>query len=154
MECTVIKIDKDNRIFLPHSLLKHAEWITGDKPLKAWLLVAAAGRCRLLSSPEFEGDASCRSLQASIDAESGQSAGSLVEFRDEASVVLGLRLLPIEITPPGPGWRLTLPRALAAIMQIEPKKSSVALFYSQAHIEIWTLDTLRASMAVPLTELI
>jgi hypothetical protein len=108
----------------------------------------------LLSSDEVDNDASCRSLRATIDAELDRLTGSLLEFRDEASVALSLRLQPIEITPPGPGWRLTLPRALAAIMQIRPKESSVALLLFQEHIEIWTLETLRTSLAAPLAEII
>jgi DNA-binding transcriptional regulator/RsmH inhibitor MraZ len=153
MECTILKVDEDYRILLPQSLLKRAGWTVGEEPLKGWLLVGGLGKFRLLSSAAFERDPGCRSLLATI-AEIGQPTGSLIEFRDEASVVLGLRLEPVEITPRGPGWRLTLPRALAAIMQIRSKESSVALLLLQEQIEIWTLETLRASMTVPLSEFI
>jgi hypothetical protein len=69
-------------------------------------------------------------------------------------VVLGLRLQPVEITPPGPGWRLAFPKTLATIMQICPKETSVALLDLQEHIEIWTLELLRASATKPLTEIL
>ena len=154
MECTVLKVDQDYRIILPLARLRRAGWAPGSEPLKGWLLIGGPGRCRLLSSAEFESDPGCLSLRAAIDAEPDRPAGSLIEFRDEASVVLGLRLQPVEIAPPGPGWRLPLPRSLAAIMEIRPKESSVALLFIQDHIEIWTLETLRASVSTPLTEII
>ncbi len=154
MECSVQKVDKDYRIFLPQAVLRRAKWISGDSPLEARLVVGSAGRCRLLSLAEFEGDAGCRALRDAIEAEADRPTSGAAEFDDEDSAVLGLRLLSVEITPPGPGWRLALPRALAAIMGVQPKESSVAVLFLQDRIEIWTLETLRAGVATPLTELI
>lgn len=154
MECTIVKVQKDYRIFLPEPYLAGTGWTLGDEPLKGWLLVAGPGRCRLLSSAEFDGDPACKSLLSAIDAEIDRPADNAVELRDAESVALGLRLIPIEISPPGPGWRLTLPKTLAAIMEIRPKESSVALLSFRQHLEIWTLETLRASIAVPLAEII
>jgi hypothetical protein len=108
----------------------------------------------LLSSHEVENDASCQSLRAAINAELHRPTGNLLEFRDETSTVLDLRLQAVEITPPAPGWRLALPRVSAAIMQIRPQESSVALLLIQEHIEIWTMDVLRESVTTPLAEII
>lgn len=149
-----MKVGRDYRIVLPQSLLRRAGWISGGEPLKAWLLVGGPGRCRLMSSAEFEKDPGCLSLQAAVEAEADHPAESGIEFRDETLVALGMRLFPIEIAPPGPGWRLTLPRTLAAIMQISPQVSSVALLFADEQMEIWTLETLRASVAPPLAEII
>ena len=110
MECTIVKVQKDYRIFLPEPYLAGTGWTLGDEPLKGWLLVAGPGRCRLLSSAEFDGDPACKSLLSAIDAEIDRPADNAVELRDAESVALGLRLIPIEISPPGPGWRLTLPK--------------------------------------------
>ena len=107
-----------------------------------------------MSSAEFESDPGCLSRRAAVDAEIDQPVGSAIDFRDDALVALSMRLFQIEITPPGPGWRLTLPRALAAIMQIRPKESSVALLLFPKHIEIWTLEALRASVDTPFAEVI
>jgi len=153
MECTILKVDQDSRILLPQAVLKRTGWTVGAEPLKGWLLIVGPGRSRLLSSTEFDRDPGCRSLLATV-AEIDQQTGSLIEFRGDPSVTLGLRLQQVEIAPPGPGWRLTLPKTLAMIMQIRPKEGSVALLLVQEHIEIWTVETLRASMAVPLTEII
>jgi hypothetical protein len=154
MEWAISKLDEDHRIMLPTSLVRHIQWISGGEPLNAWLLVGGPGRCRLLSPTEVDDDAYCQSLRAAVNVEADQPIDAVSEFRDEASVALGLRLLPIEISPRGPGWRLTIPKTLAAIMQIHPKESAIALLFSQKHIEIWTMDTLRSSVAVPLSELI
>jgi hypothetical protein len=154
MECTILKVEKDYRIFLPQSLLRRAGWISGSKALEAWLLVGGSGKSRLMSAAEFEKDPACLSLKAAIEMEAGKPAGSGIEFRDDALVALGMRLFQIEITPPGPGWRLALPRTLAAIMQIHPGETSVALLLLPHNIEIWTLETLRASVNVPLAEII
>jgi hypothetical protein len=154
MNCAILKVDQNHRVFLPETDLKGAGWVLGDVPLRGWLLVGGPGRCRLLSSAEFDGDPSCLSLRAAIDAAIGNPVKNAIEFPDEASAALSLRLFAIEVAPPGPGWRLTLPRPLAAIMQIRPKESSVALLHFQKYLEIWTLEALRASLAVPLAEMI
>jgi hypothetical protein len=107
-----------------------------------------------MSGSEFDNDPSCQSLQARINEERDNQTGNALEFREEPVAALGLRLWPVEITPPGPGWRLTLPKVLAAVMQIRPKESSLAILISPQHIELWTWDTLRASMAIPLTDLV
>jgi hypothetical protein len=117
-------------------------------------VVGGHGKCRLLSLAEFESDPGCLSLRAAVEADNERLAGSAIDFRDDAEATLALRLFQIEITPPGPGWRLALPRSLAAIMQIRPKEDSVALLFSRHSVEIWTLETLRASVTVPLAEIL
>jgi hypothetical protein len=153
MECSILKVDRSCRILLSKDILERAGWVPGDEPLKGWIVVGGPGRCRLLSSAEFEGDKGCLALKAAIDAELDQPTGSAIEFRDDALAVLGVRLIPIEIAPPGPGWRITLPRCLIEITRIRPGESSVALIFFHEHVEIWTLETLRAATAVPLAEL-
>jgi len=129
-------------------------WIKGAEPIQAWLLLGGIGRCRLLAPQEVEADPRCRSLRLRNETEEAPIAGHISEFEDDASAILGLRLLDVEITPRGPGWRLTLPKILIAIMQIRPKESTVALLLSHGHIEIWSMDALRTSVAIPISELI
>jgi hypothetical protein len=154
LDCTILRVDKDYRIFLPQVLLRRIGWLTEAQSRQAWLLVGSPGRCRLLSAAEVESDPNLRSLRASIDTELNAASVNVLEFRDEGLVTLALRLLSVEISPPGPGWRLTLPKPLAAIMQIHPKQSDVALLLFGEHIEIWTMETLRSSVATPLLEII
>jgi hypothetical protein len=154
MEWAISKVDEDQRILLPTSLVRHAAWIAGSESLNAWLLVGGPGRCRLLSPAEVDDDPRCQFIRTHVEAEAAQQTAAASDFRDEASVAMELRLLPIEISPRGPGWRLTIPKVLAAIMQIQPRASSVAVLLPQTHIEIWTMDTLRQAVSVPLSELI
>ncbi len=126
----------------------------GDQPLYGWLLLDSPGRCRLLSAAEVENDPNFQSLRARIGAELNAPSSNLLEFQDEVSVALSLRVVPVEIAPPKPGWRLTLPRPIAAIMHIHPGVSEVAAFLLQGHIELWTIETLRSSVTTPLIRII
>jgi hypothetical protein len=154
MECIALKVEKDYRVFLPQAVLKRASWISGTGTVSGWLVVGGSGRFRLLSSAEAEGDAGCQSLRDEIDAEAGRPIGSAIEFSDEASALVGLRLLPVEIAPPGPGWRLTLPRAIAMIMGIRPKEHIFAVLPTKGHIEFWTQGAVHASLTTSLTDLV
>lgn len=78
----------------------------------------------------------------------------MLEFHDEASLALALRLVHVRITPPDPGRRLTVPKAIAAIMQIRPGESELALWFVHGHIELWTLEMLRSAVTTPLTDFI
>ena len=77
-----------------------------------------------------------------------------LEFHDESLVALPLRLLPIQVTPPDPGWRLTLPRPVAAVMKITPGVSEVAAILLRGHVELWTIELLASAMSTPLADLI
>jgi hypothetical protein len=150
----IAKVDKSCRIVLPAALVQQAAWIVGDALQFGWLLMGDPGRCRLLSPAEVENDATLQSLRARIDAELGTAGTSMLEFRDEASLALALRLVQVRIAPPEPGRRLTLPKAIAAIMQIRPGESEVALWLVHGHIELWTVETMRSAITTPLTEII
>lgn len=77
-----------------------------------------------------------------------------LEFADDASVGLTLRLAPVQLTPPKPGWRIAFPRYIAAIMQIRPDESEVAALFIEGYAEFWTLEALRSSFAVPLVDIL
>ena len=149
----IVKLEKSYRIVLPVALLQQVAWIAGDDPLFGWLLMGNPGRCRLLSPAEVENDTATQSLRARIDAELS-TVGSMVEFHDETSLALALRLVQVRIAPPEPARRLTLPKAIAAIMQIRPGESELALWYLHGHIELWTIETLRSAVTTPLTEIL
>jgi hypothetical protein len=153
-EYNILRVEASYRIRLPAPLLRRAGWLAGDQPLDGWLLVGSPGRCRLLSVSEVENDANFQALLARISAELGTASTNSLAFHDEPSVALALRLLPIQITPPEPGWRLTLPRPIAAVMQITPGKSDIAALVFQGHIELWTIETLTFAMSTPLSEFI
>jgi hypothetical protein len=149
----IVKVDKSCRIILPAALSRQIAWIAGDAPLFGWLLMGSPGRCRLLSSAEVERDAAAQTLRTRIDAELRTVESGTLDFRDEASLALALRLVQVRIAPPEPGWRFTLPRATAAIMRIRPGEDEVALWFLHGHIELWTIEALRSAVGTPLAEI-
>jgi hypothetical protein len=154
LESCIVSVDKSYRVTLPKPFCKRTGWIIGDTSHGAWLLIGDSGRCRLLSNGELEGEPHFQSLRERIAAEVSSGGADPLEFHDEASVALPLRLVPVEVMPRGPGWRLTLPRHIAAIMQIRPGESDICALFFEGHIELWTMETLRSSVSTPLTEII
>ena len=150
----IVKLDKSCRIILPAALSQQVPWIAGDESSSGWLLMGSPGRCRLLSPAEVESSTTAQSLRARIDAELSTAGSGMLEFHDETSLGLALRLVQVRIAPPEPGFRLTLPKAIAAIMQIRPGESEVALWFLHGHIELWTIEALRSAVTTPLTEII
>jgi hypothetical protein len=147
-------VDESYRIILPQPLLSQVHWITGSQPINAWLLIGNAGRCRVLSAAELETDPDLQSLQSRIVDELTPSGSGLLEFRDAISATLPLRLIPIKIKRHGPRWRLALPRHVAAMMQLRPQESDIAALFLDEHIELWTIETLKAAVNTPLTQII
>jgi hypothetical protein len=154
-EAKIISVEASYRVRLPQPLCRQVVWIAGSKPLAAWLLVGSSGRCRLLSALELGTDPQLRALKDAISSSAAERATSVVEFEEESQVALGQRLLEIQLTlHKTSGWRFTLPRVLAAIMQLSPKESEVAALFVEDHIELWTIDTLREAVSVPLSEIV
>jgi hypothetical protein len=154
LEANILSVDEAYRVTLPQSLCRQSDWISGDQPHSAWLLLGNSGRCRLLSATEVESDPTLQSLQARTTLELTEPSHNPLEFQDEVSAALAFRLMAVEITPRKPGWRLTLPRPVAAIMNIRPKDSDVAALFLQKHIELWTIEALRSAVNMPLTQII
>jgi len=143
-------MDKSYRVVLPVALLQQVSWISGEDPILAWLLVGNSGRCKLLSAAEVESDGSARSLRARIRDELHTRSESILEFHDEESLALSLRLVQVRIAPPEPGRRITLPKLLVSLMQLRPGESEVALWFVHEHVELWTIEALRSAIARPL----
>lgn len=154
LEYNTVKVDRYYRILLRQSLVRQLPWLKGEGAIEAWLLVGNSSRCRLLSSYEVKNDSRLRELRARIEAEVNLTSTDALEFHDESLVALPLRLLPIQVTPPDPGWRLTLPRPVAAVMKITPGVSEVAAILLRGHVELWTIELLASAMSTPLADLI
>ena len=150
----VVKVDTSYRIVLPAALSKLVPWIVGDELLFGWLLMGSPGRYKLLSPAEIESDAATQSLRNRIGAELSAGGGSMLEFHDEASLALALRLVQVRIAPPDPGRRLTLPKVVAAMMQIRPGETDLAVWFLHGHIELWTIETLRSAATPQLSDFI
>ena len=153
MEHALVKIEKDYRIHIPKILLSGVGWVPENNK-GASVLVGDSGRCRLLTGTEVQDDPDCRRLREEIGAVLEEPLSSLLSFREESVTALPLRLLPVDIFPHGAGYRMTLPKLLTGILQVWPGKDSVAVIVNQAHIEIWSLETLRIAVTPRLGELL
>jgi hypothetical protein len=154
-EASILAVEASYRIRLPQPLCRRVGWIVGEQALAGWLLLADSGRCRLLSSTEAASDPDLRSLRARIAGELNARSIGILEFQNEVSVALTLRLAEIQLTPhETSGWRFTLPRTVAAIMQVRPKQSEVAAIFVQNHIELWTIEKLKTAVDSPMMDLV
>jgi hypothetical protein len=154
-EASILAVEASYRIRIPQPLCKRIDWIVGEQPLAAWLVLADSRRCRLLSSIEVASGSDLQPLKARIADELSARNTGILEFQNEISVALTLRLVEIQLTRhETSGWRFTLPRTIATIMQVRPSQSEVAAIFVQDHIEIWTIEKLRSAVDVPLTEIV
>jgi bifunctional DNA-binding transcriptional regulator/antitoxin component of YhaV-PrlF toxin-antitoxin module len=151
--CFAVKLDRDGRITIPAAVVRSAGWLRGDVPLQAWLIIGNSGRCRVLPPAQLENDELAIRLRTAADATTAL-AEAATRFEDEAVESLAFRLVPLELFPPGPGWRFLLPKWLALIMGVESKERSVALLHLHGYIEIWNLELLRASLDKPISDLV
>ncbi|MGA7505993.1 MAG: hypothetical protein WA252_18105 [Candidatus Sulfotelmatobacter sp.] len=153
-EASIIRVESSYRLRLPQALCKRLNWLV-DGPARAWLLVGTPGRCRMLPSAEVDASPELRALAARIAEQASDRSSSIVEFHDEASVGLTQRLVEIQMTKhTTSGWRFTLPRVVAAIMQLRPEASELAVLLVQGRVELWTLETLRAAVSQPLPDIL
>jgi hypothetical protein len=128
--------------------------MTGVHALDGWLLVGSADRCRILSNNELDSDPELQKLQANITNEINTSSDSVLDFRAASLVALPLRLVPLEIKRYGPRWRFVIPQIVAVAMKIHPTESDVAALFLDGHIELWTIEMLRAAFDHPLSQLL
>jgi len=71
------------------------------------------------------------------------------EFEDSAIAILRMRLVPTRLSPPPPGWRLTLPTAVAYLLRSMRGDNAVAIMITQGYIEIRSVDDLRSESDLP-----
>jgi hypothetical protein len=113
------------------------------------------GRYRLLSVGDVEANPNLKALRAKLSEQSNETTkNDPLEFEDETSATLPLRLASVQLSPPRPGWRLTLPRAITTVMGVLPGEDEVALLISNGHIEIWTIEKLKSALRIPLADIV
>jgi hypothetical protein len=109
----------------------------------AYLYVVAPGRYRLLSSLQVHGSAPLVALLERLK-QLDSPDPSLAPYEAEADyvTVAPMRLRPIKLAlkgPPGPGWRMTLPRDLPPLGTAEVGQH-LSLLFSQGYPELWSAD--------------
>lgn len=128
--------------------------MTGVQALDGWLLVGSADRCRILSCSELDCDPELQKLQSNITNEINASSDSVLDFREATMAALPLRLVPIEINRFGSRWRLVIPQVVAVPMRIRAVHSDIVALFLDGHIELWTIEMLRAAFDHPLSLLL
>ena len=150
----VLALEKSYRLRLPQPLCQKVGWITGAE-VSAWLLLYTSERCRLLSRSEIDDDPDLKELHSKATGKATHHESGSLEFQDAASVVLRLRLQEIELNRhETSGWRFTLPRTMAAIMQLCPEESSLVALIVQDHVELWTISAMRSAANTPFSEIL
>jgi hypothetical protein len=143
--------DGFDRLALPKQLSSRIPWLSGDQPLKAWLVLISAGRYRLLSDDQVGENPHFESLRSLIMGTSAGGASDPAIAQEDARSALTARLLSVVVSPPKPAWRVSLPKAIKIF---EPPNCDTndftILLAADGHWEIWYTDVLRAAAFLPL----
>lgn len=151
LESDLTSVDLDGeRIRLPAHLADKAG-LSGPVGKKAWLLVMAPGRYRLVTkTPEEDSDLS-RLIQ--YWKELGET-GSALDVIDSSRAAMRARVIAIVVSPPPPGWRISLPKALLALVPKTEDRSRVLVFPVAGCIEFWFPDTFKRFGSTPFSDLL
>lgn len=137
------KVDASNRITLPEQFSDRIPWLKNGE-VRAWLLLVAEGRYRLLSDQQLVDDPELEPVrQLILEGRTVNTAGPTSAI-DSADAAIVARLTPVTVSPPGPGWRIAIPRSLDVFLpeNCDGKKFSV-LLSPDGYWEIWYTDVLK-----------
>jgi hypothetical protein len=115
------------------------------------VLLLAPGRYRLLSDEQVQQDPLLEPVRSLIlDGKSVDRTGPTIAEETRFAAVVA-RLVPTQIAPPGPGWRISFPKAFDVFVPSDcnPKAFSI-IFCSEGYLEIWYTDVLRKAVFLPL----
>lgn len=138
------------RIAVPKHFSEHVPWMTGSTTVQAWILLLTAGRYRVLSDEQVQNDPYLQPIRLLIleGTPVVETAPSTAEEPERVAVIA--KLVPVSIAPPepqGPGWRISLPKALEEFVPqgCNPKALSI-LFSLEGYLEIWYTEVLRRAV--------
>jgi hypothetical protein len=124
--------------------------MTGEESIGGWLLVVSSGRYRLLSEDQVQADPQLGSIHSLVTQGKTAAAMEPTEVQEVGRAALVARLLPTTITPPPPGWRVTIPKLLKVLTPPEcDLKQFVVLLSPEGYCEIWCTETLRRAAFLP-----
>jgi hypothetical protein len=143
-----ITADFANRIALPKHLSDRIPWLMGKESIQAWLLLVTPGRFRLLSDDQVKSDPQLEPVRSLIvDGKSAVAAEpTCSEEPTDAAIVA--RLVPALIAAPGPGWRISFPKAFELFVPREGNAKAFSIIFSlEGYLEIWCTDVLRRALS-------
>jgi hypothetical protein len=146
---------EDGRIRLPQHISSKLSWLQGTEVLNVWLLVEEAGRYRVLADQHFETSAALREIREIVlrdgeDEDNSYAPEGYPECAETAS--LRARLLPAQLSPKGPCWRLSIPAELPPENTADEGRT-LYLLLSQGHLEIWSKDRFEELLRLPISKL-
>lgn len=144
-----LKLEGD-RVSIPARFTDRIQWLRGEAPIKAWLLLLEVGRYKLVPEEEVQRSPLLRGVLERLLEPDLHSSFDPVEVEGAESVALAARLIATTASPPGPSWRVILPQQALDLMALPERPSHVFLFISLGHLEFWSDDLVRRSVGVPL----
>jgi hypothetical protein len=140
-------LDPDDRITLPKHLSDQMSWMAGTN-VRAWLLLLAPGRYRLLSDEQVENDPQLEPVRLLILEGKPAVVSEPTYSKDLKEEAIVARLVPIAVAQHKQSqcWRISLPRELLKAFAPpdcgDPKAFSILLSL-EGYWEIWYTDVLR-----------
>jgi len=148
---TVVKFEGE-RICLPPRFAEQAH-LAGSTQVECLLLVITPGRYRLLRRPTRAAAGDLSKILHKI--EEVELAGDILESAENnAQAAIAARLIRCIASPPGPGWRITVPKEARKLAAEKEQASFVFLLIVSGFVELWFPDTLRKAVSVPISELL
>ena len=139
--------DASNRINLPRHFSDHLGWNHGSKPAQVWLFLVTPGRYRLLSDAQVQGDAQLEPVRMLILEGKPAILMEPTYAEDPKRASLAAKLVPVQISPPGPAWRISFPKAFDAFTPPDCDRKAFSIILSlEGYVEIWCTDLLRKAV--------
>ena len=144
-----------DRIRLSSQIVGNAEqpWLVGKEPVECWLLVVTPGRYRLVPQPTGTPSEDLSRILRQIE-ESGAPGEVLDRTQNNARDGIPGRLIPCNVSPRGPGWRINFPKEAKELVSDKEDRSFVYVMIVAGFIEIWFPDTLRRASSQPIPEIL
>lgn len=145
-----LRSDAANRITLPKHFSDRAPF-QGTKSFEAWLLLLSPGRYRLLTDEQVQSDLQLDSVRSLVLEGKSPAPTEPTLAEEPARAAIVARLLPTAISPQGPNWRISFPKAFDPFVppECDPKEFSILLSL-EGYWEIWYRDMLRRAVLLPL----
>jgi len=143
--------DASNRIALPKHLSDRVSWIRGTESLQAWILLLTLGRYRLLSDGQVQSDPQLEPVRSLILEGTPAGASEPTHAEEPRCAAIVARLVPTLIAPPGPGWRISFPKAFDVFVPAGCDRKAFSILLSlEGYLELWYTDVLRKAAVLPL----
>jgi|SRR5579859_126512 len=151
----IFRVDfEGERVRLPDDVVERTEHprLSGKNPVECWLLVVKPGRFRLVPGTEAPDSDTSRILD---QIEETSAAGGILDYTEnDALDGIQARLIPCNISPPPPGWRINFPKEAKGLVPEIEERSFVYVMIVAGFMEIWFPYTLRHALSGPIAEIL